>query len=146
MEKLSSSTLLVVSLILLTFCTETAIPTEIYGYQVSRLFSGDTTKVWSVSKLVLENNQVSSDCSSQVKFLSENDSLRVIWTTNGCQTLGDTVFNELGIITSRDGLAFTDSILYETGEFWKVKDVTAASARLEFEYSGEEVKMELIYP
>ena len=111
-------------LLALMGCSEEQIPAGIYHYQVERLLSGqDGSKAW----MQMVN---SANCADSVQLRFElvtgsDDSLDISIVT-GCSS--SSVTNSVGRASASkaaDRDLFTDSLIFSTGEFWLVSQITS---------------------
>lgn len=107
-------------------CQSDFFPSGLYHYQVERLLSGGSSKVW---------NQVinSSNCSDSVKLYVEfvssstNDSLAFsnLTPNSDCTGFDTTFIGNASASAFDDGLLFSDSLAFTNGDFWIVNSITS---------------------
>jgi hypothetical protein len=109
-----------------------------YGYQVERLFSADTAKLWMVTGIetsgVLENPENCQDSLFYLFQVPAEDSLEIFELMRNCAISGDFDSTFLGKARASVSInLFTDSIRFNSGSYWIVENVTSQSAVLKTE-------------
>ena len=129
--------LLVIFGIFLLACTEEDLPAGIYDYQVERLLSAGSEKTW---------DQVinSMECADSLKLHFElvtntsNDSLDIfeLTPTFNCASYDTTLIGRADASKLVGGDLFTDSLVFSSGDFWIVVQVTSQFFGLEIDNSS----------
>ncbi len=114
--------------ILLFGCQDDQFQQGLYNYQVERLLSGGDSKTWT---LVSTNNDgvVSNPalCSDTLRLListAATDSIHVARLTPEIDCIAF-VSEDLGKANASGNLAFTDSIIFDSGEVWIITEITS---------------------
>lgn len=111
-------------------CSEEELPIGIYDYQVERLLSGETgLKTWS---------QVvnSTDCTDSVNITFElianaaNDSLDITMITGCANSSNTTLLGRASASSPEGGILFTDSLIFDSGDFWIIDQITSEQLSL----------------
>ncbi|WP_420318341.1 hypothetical protein [Ekhidna sp.] len=108
--------------LLVSSCSDENLPPGLYDYQVERLLTNDSSKLW----IQVINSQ---ECSDSIKMLieSQNDSLDIfnISPTLACDFL-DTAFLGRANASQREGsILFDDSIVFSNGNYWIIDEITS---------------------
>ena len=121
-------------------CTDEFIPTGLYDYQVSRLLSGDSAKLWTVNSFLSSGTAISlEDCEDSLFILFEHvdDSLLVSSLSRDCLTASEFDTTEIGMsLPSSNGIIFSDSLLFSTGNHWIVEDLSSQQGKVIFDQDG----------
>ena len=127
-----------VLLLIAIACTNDFFPEGLYGYQVERLLSDGSEKVW----LKVVN---SSDCADSVRLFIEfieattADSIRLS-TLNplpNCSGFDTLLIGNANASSIQGGLLFTDSLLFSNGDFWLVNNITSQSLTILLEGNAQ---------
>ena len=117
--------LLIISVVLMISCTAEDVPAGLYGYQVTRLMTHDSSKVWQINAL----EQDICDQAYFYRFDLVEDPVRdsvefreIRWncTANG---FTDTVYITRGL-PSTTGIDFSDSLLWANETSWLITSIT----------------------
>ena len=127
---------LILFIFTLVNCSEEFVPEGLYNYQVSRLLSADSTKLWTVSKIITDNQlQPIESCEDSlfILFSSISDSLLIQSLTRNCLTNNDRDTIDLGqAAPSSFGIIFSDSLIFRDGRVWFIRDITSENCDLYF--------------
>ncbi len=127
-------------MITLINCSEEFVPDGLYDYQVSRLLSADSNKLWTVTEIFRDKElQSLANCEDSLflLFTFTDDSLFVQSLSRLCLEVEG--FDTLDIgsaVPSSAGLVFTDSLVFEDGEYWIIYEITWENCQLYFEENG----------
>lgn len=119
-------------IILLLFCAcdNDFFPKGLYDYQVERLLSNDSSKVW-LQRVNAEN------CQDLVRLFVElisepnNDSLDISEITFSANCTPDTsIIGRADASSFDESLLFTDSLNFANGDFWIISRITSESLEI----------------
>ena len=110
-----------VGLFLISGCNDGFFPEGLYGYQVERLLSAGSEKVWF-------DQTTESGCEGldlQLHFILAGDSVYVNEIVPECEfgINTDTLFYGKAS-ASESNLYFTDTLKFTSGEFWLIDEIT----------------------
>jgi len=117
--------LFLIGLFLLS-CNNDFIPPGFYDYQVERLLSGGTNKLW-------DQEVNSTDCQDSVKLyfqLLENDSddsvtVSRLTPLSDCSAFDTILIGNADASSLEGAIGFTDSLIFASGDFWIINSVTS---------------------
>lgn len=131
---------LLLVLIFVINCSEDFTPEGLYGYQVERLLTNDSNKIWTVTRMMVDNSEISMTACADSLFLlltSDTDSVSVSSLVRDCSTTSELDTTFLGKAnTSTIGLVFSDSLLFASGDYWLISNVRPSNCEVRFEGNG----------
>ncbi len=150
MVKLNRLIFLLFGGLFLFYCSDVGyLPPDLYGYQVKRLLSADSTKTWTVSSLTISGDEQDlDDCEDGIllKFDEVNDSIDVSWIFNTCSEAEmSEVYVGRALPTSINRI-FSDSLFFTNGGVWYVDQVTSKTAEIYSESTANPFRANLVYP
>ncbi len=114
----------VIFLVLLISCSEETLPDGIYDYQVERLLSGESgVKTWT--QIVNSNNCADSVLLTFELVANAADDSLDITMLSGCSPSNSTVLGRASASSPEGGILFTDSLIFASGEFWIIDQITS---------------------
>ena len=125
---------------MLISCTAEDVPSGLYDYQVVRLMTHDSTKIWKIEGI----EEGRCDATYFYQFSVEDDSItysHIQWNCVRNQYSDTTLINK-GIPSSL-GIIFTDSINWANGNSWSIRTLT--ESELEIQDYADGVIIRLIY-
>lgn len=120
-------------------CSDDSFPPGLYNYQVERLLSADSSKIWLfVSELNNGTEFRPTTCSDSTHLYITSvapDSIHIarLIPKDNCSAF-DTL--KLGNANASGELLFTDTLSFASGEYWFLEEITAQ--KLSFFTSREE--------
>ena len=120
------------SFILFWSCEGDFFPPGLYDYQVERLLTGGDSKVWD---LVVDSDDCADSMGLYMVLLSdsEDDSVAIssLVPSANCSSM-DTIFiGNADASRFIDRLLFTDSLIFENGDYWLIQSITSSSLQVE---------------
>jgi len=117
-------------------CSEEFVPKGLYDYQVSRLLSNDSNKLWTVTKIIVADQpQPIQNCEDSLflLFTSISDSLLIQSLSRNCLTNNDHDTLDIGqAAPSSFGIIFSDSLIFRDGRIWFIREITSENCDLYF--------------
>jgi hypothetical protein len=107
-------------------CGEIFLPEGYYDYQVYRLLSNDSTKLWVVERID-NTSSLFENCedSTFYSFESLDDSLSILNLGRNCGGIGfDTLSDRIGI-AGVVGIYFSDTLFLPGDDFWVIENLTS---------------------
>lgn len=118
-------------LLFILSCTSDFFPSGLYDYQVERLLTDGDTKSWFL-RINSENCQDSVRLIMNLVPSTSNDSVSISrlerWST--CNGFDTTFLGTADASSFSGALLFTDSLIFNDGNFWIVQEVTSHDLKL----------------
>ena len=138
MVRLSRTALFMTIVTAIISCADDGLPTGLYDYQVTRLMTADSSKIWS-----LQPQNIICDSAGYFVFERNIDD-SIVWKAIrwNCDSLNfiDTVALSKGI-PGHLGILFTDTIRWENTNPWIVHEVTNNHMIYQDTYNSQQVQL-----
>lgn len=128
--------LLVVLVAILAACVEDEFPRGLYDYQVERLLSGESEKIWSVVSETEDGvTTVPTSCSDSLRLYIVpvgTDSINISWLFPSitCGSFDTLRLGNSNATSEDDSQLFTDSLQFADGNYWLIQSVTSQTSSI----------------
>ncbi len=126
--------LAILSVFYLLSCADDEIPGGLFDYQVERLLSEGDTAQWLLTSQIIDNTRVTPEsCNDSTQLfvrIIDGDSINISFLVPNadCSTFDTT---KLGDANASGDILFTDSILFDSGDYWRIFSITSRNLSLE---------------